>query len=276
VNYREIAPQGAAGEFVKCYWILETDASEQGRVQRVVPDGTCELILNFAQPFENWCDDEWRLQPRRFLAGQITGPLLLRPGAPARMLGISFQPHGAGRLLGIPMVEATGRIVEVTDLAPGLARELEPVCEASSVSAQTAQVDAALAGWERRYGRRDGLVEAAVARLACGGATPDIAALAGTLGISLRQLERRFQSAVGLGPKHFARMCRFQRVFHVIEEQRPGWANAAAECGYYDQAHLVRDFNEFAGYAPSALLAGGDLARHFLRLSDVDFFQDVR
>jgi AraC-like DNA-binding protein len=276
VNYREIAPDGPAREFVECYWVLESDASESSRVQRVVPDGTSQIILNLAQPFESCPDGEWRLQPRCFLAGQITGPLLLRPTGPARMLGVRFLAHGAGRMLGTPMPETTGRIVELADLVPRLARDLERICEASSATAQAAVADGIFAAWDRRHGRRDMVVEEAVFRLASARVPPDTAALARTLGISLRQLERRFQNAVGLGPKRFSRMRRFQRVFQAIEQQRPGWADAAVECGYYDQAHLVRDFREFAGQSPSVLLAGADLARHFLRHPDVDFFQDGR
>jgi hypothetical protein len=61
MTYREIRPEGPAREFVDRYWVLESDASEAGSVQRVVPDGTAQLILNFAQPFENYQDGEWRL-----------------------------------------------------------------------------------------------------------------------------------------------------------------------------------------------------------------------
>jgi AraC-like DNA-binding protein len=276
VNYREILPEGPASEFVERYWVLQSDASERGRVQRVVPDGTPQLILNLAQPFESCQDGEWRLQPRCFLAGQITGPLLLRPIGKARMLGVRFRAHGAGRMLGTPMPETTSRIVDLSDLVPALARDLDGIWDAPSAAAQTARAGAIFAAWDRRHGRRDRVVEEAVARLTSARVQLDTATLARALGISLRQLERRFQNAVGLGPKHFARMRRFQRVFQAIEEQRPGWADAAVACGYYDQAHLVRDFREFAGQAPSMLLAGADLARHFLRHPDVDFFQDGR
>ena len=276
MTYHEILPEGPASGFVERYWVLESDGSERGRVQRVVPDGTPQLILNLAQPFESCQDGEWRLQPRCFLAGQLTGPLLLRPIGPVRMLGVRFVAHGAGRMLGTPMPETTGRIVDLSDLVPALARDLDRIWEAPSDAAQTARVDAIFAAWDRRHGRRDTVVEEAVARLALARVPPDTATLARTLGISLRQLERRFQNAVGLGPKHFTRMRRFQRVFQAIEQQRPGWADAAAACGYYDQAHLVRDFREFAGQAPSVLLAGADLARHFLRHPDVDFFLDGR
>jgi AraC-like DNA-binding protein len=194
-----------------------------------------QLILNLAQPFESCQDGEWRLQPRCFLAGQITGPLLLRPIGEARMLGVRFRAHGAGRMLGTPMPETTSRIVDLSDLVPALARDLDGIWDAPSAAAQTARADAIFAAWDRRHGRRDRVVEEAVARVTSARLTParvplDTATLARALGISLRQLERRFQNAVGLGPKHFARMRRFQRVFQAIEEQRPGWADAAVAC----------------------------------------------
>lgn len=276
MTYREILPEGPTREFVESYWALETDASETGRVQRVVPDGTAQLIINLAQPFESYQDGEWRLQPRCFLAGQITGPLLLRPVGPVKMLGVRFLAHGAGRMLGTPMPETTGRIIELSDLAPALSRDLDRVCETPLAEAEAAAADSILAAWDRRHGRRDQAIEQAVAQLSMARWPLDTAAVAQTLGLSLRQLERRFQNAVGLGPKQFRRMRRFQRVFQAIEHKHPGWAGAAVECGYYDQAHLVRDFREFAGQAPSVLLAGADLARHFLRRPDVDFFQDGR
>jgi hypothetical protein len=60
------------------------------------------LILNWSEPFEAFENGLWRRQPDCFLAGQIDGPLLLRPRRPARMLGIGFHPYGAAKLLALP------------------------------------------------------------------------------------------------------------------------------------------------------------------------------
>jgi transcriptional regulator GlxA family with amidase domain len=88
--------------------------------------------------------------------------------------------------------------------------------------------------------------------------------LADWLGLSPRQLERRFRNEVGLSPKLFSRMQRFQRVFQKMEEPDISWVDAAVSCGYYDQAHLIRDFREFSGRTPSALVTEEfDLMRHF-------------
>ena len=83
---REIRPGGQARSFIDCYWTRECDASQFRNVQRVVPDGRTELILNLAEPLESFQDGQWRVQPACFLAGQITGPLLRahRPDGAAR------------------------------------------------------------------------------------------------------------------------------------------------------------------------------------------------
>jgi transcriptional regulator GlxA family with amidase domain len=120
-----------------------------------------------------------------------------------------------------------------------------------------------------RSNRDDKLLSAAVAEFESSGGSTDVAGVADQLGLSSRQLQRRFRDAVGISPKLFSRMQRFQRVFQAMEartaeSERLDWVSTAMDCGYYDQAHLIRDFREFSGKAPMALLAGElDLARQF-------------
>ena len=247
MRYRESAPSGAAAQFVECYWELE--GAEPGAVQRVVPDGRAELIFNLGEPFEMLRAGAWHRQPRCFLAGQITGPLLLRALSAAHIIGVRLRPGGAAQLLGMPAQELTGRCVALEDL--GLA--------ALAGRSDLAGIERTLTAHDPR--EPDSLVEEAARLLS---ASPDVAAAASTVGISPRHLERRFQASVGLPPKLFARIRRFQRVFPAIEPAGAAWVDAAAACGYYDPAHLIRDFRDFAGEPPAALLAGADLARHFL------------
>jgi len=245
--YREFAPGEDAGRLVERYWVLEGAAP--GSVQRVVPDGRPELILNLGDPFESLQNGSWKTQPRCFIAGQLTGPLLLRAPGATRILGVRFRPGGAAQLLGMPMQELTDRVVPACDLG------LTSLAERATLP----EVEYALLGLER--GRADWVVDEAARLLAL---SPDVGATASLLGVSARQLERRFKARVGVSPKYFARIRRFQRVFHAMEDAGGGWVDAAAACGYYDQAHLIRDFRAFAGETPSHLLAGDDLARHFL------------
>jgi AraC-like DNA-binding protein len=246
VKYTEIVPRGPARQFVERYWILETDGRDP-QTQRIVPDGRPELIVNLGRPFESFSEGRWQVQPESFFVGQITAPLLVRPSGAARILGVRFRPQGAAQAFRIPMHELADTVTPLANLS---------VC--FDPERGFAAIEQALA---RRSAQPDPLIDEAV-RLATGG-TWDVAQLAVRLGVSRRHLERRFREKVGITPKLFCRIQRFQRVFRVMEEGG-GWAQAAVECGYYDQAHLVRDFREFAGEPPAALLNGDDLARHFL------------
>ena len=96
-------------------------------------------------------------------------------------------------------------------------------------------------------------------------------ALAEELGWSHRRLIARFREQVGLPPKIMGRILRFDRVTQLLlDVEGPRLAEVAYECGYYDQAHLNRDFRDFAGTTPGDYLArrlpqGGGVAVNFLQ-----------
>ena len=261
VRYREIAPSPRLRPIVRSFWLLEHDGRDSAP-QRVAPDGHSELILNWRNPFEARQGSGWIWQPRCFFAGQLAGPLLLRPGGPAKMLGVSFHPHGAAAIFPHPMQELGGLFTPLEDLAPDLARLLDRALDSP---ATVAAVEAALiAAADQLDRRRDRLIEEAVRRMVHPGGASNLATLARDLGLSHRQLERRFQTAVGLPPKIFCRIQRFTGVFRALEEQPRSWAKTAIACGYYDQAHLIRDCKAFSGQTPAVLMAEeADLARHF-------------
>src|SRR4051812_4707362 len=108
MHYREFQPRPESRSFLHCLWTLETDDRS---VQRIVPDGRPELILNLANPCEALHEGEWRLQPQSFLAGQLTGPLRIRPSGPTRILGVRFLPQGAARIFDVAMDDVAGRIL---------------------------------------------------------------------------------------------------------------------------------------------------------------------
>jgi transcriptional regulator GlxA family with amidase domain len=88
--------------------------------------------------------------------------------------------------------------------------------------------------------------------------------------VTRRHLERLFDAAVGLPPKHLARLTRFQRAIRILESEAhgPRGVRAAHACGYADQAHFIRDFHALAGCAPGAhLLARAEMTAFFTRTS---------
>lgn len=178
---------------------------------------------------------------RTYDYAQGTGSVLVR-----------FTAQGAA-CLGVPAGELTDRSVALDDiLAPARVAELsERLLAAPDDAARVALVVALLA--ELPFAR-DPVVTRALARLTDVRAPASVAGVARELGMSERQLERRFVARVGLMPKRFARLARFERALALLG-QGSSLASVAQRAGYSDQPHLVREFRSFAGVPPSALRA---------------------
>ena len=97
------------------------------------------------------------------------------------------------------------------------------------------------------------------------------------VGLSPRAFIRRFSEEVGLTPKLFCRIRRFQEALGPIRAgRRFAWSDVALDCGYYDQAHLIRDFRAFSGFTPTAFLrVWGEHLDYGARWTEVTFFQDA-
>lgn len=256
MRYREIKPTAPLRPFVECFWTLEGGGLvEASSAERILPDGCVEVILNFGDRFLQHAGGERRRQPRNFIVGQMTGPILISPSGVVELLGIRFQPGGTRPFLGLPAHEITDQVVELGSLSNGFERGLMQACaRAMNLDQKIAAVDAQLVS-QLGKSRFDAHLLALAARVIDRRGLVSVDQLASQAGVSSRQLERRFLQEVGIGPKLLARIVRFQQVFRAVESN-PAWADVAIECGYYDQAHLIRDFNQFAQQTPAVLFAG--------------------
>jgi AraC-like DNA-binding protein len=264
MKYLEISPSVLTSNFIKCYWVVEDEAPADF-TQTIVPDGRPELIINLARPFQSREGDAWHSQPEFFFVGQITGPMLVRPVGPIRTIGVRFLPQGASRLWRRPVEELTDSVVAVDDVSRTLGRQLERLRELPSLSDQIAMLDQIMSALALTALPEDRAVSFAVSEIERESGLIRIGALADHLSLSARQFERRFKHQVGIAPKLFGRLQRFQRVLQASENPAVNWVDTAVHHGYYDQAHLIRDFRQFAGRTPSALLAEEfDLTRNFI------------
>lgn len=221
MQYREIAPCPALRPFVRCYWTLAGRMDGTPAPQRVFPDGSMEMVFHFADPFRH----EGRQQAKMLLAGQVWSPVLLEPSRHCDVLGIRFQTGGSAAFLRFPQQEVAGRIVSLDDVWAVAARRLyERMGNASN---------------------RIAVLERFLLEMRPEDSMPP-------RGLSPRQYRRRFEAAVGISPKLFGRIVRFQRSLQCMGQV--SLVDAALACGYYDQAHLIRDWKQFAGVTPSAWL----------------------
>lgn len=277
MRYREIPPRPPLNRFVECFWMLEGDGpTAGGPPERILPDGCVELILNFGERFLQHHDNERKLQPRHFLVGQMSGPILISPTGAIQLLGIRFHPGATAPFLRVSMNEVTDQVTELGSLSSNLERELLRACEhLPSLPEKISAVEAALAARLFRAAYDSSVMQLA-AQIVRSAGLISVDKLAADAGISSRQLERRFMREVGVGPKLLSRILRFQQVFRAVERSDNAWASIALECGYYDQAHLIRDFNQFAGQTPAVLFSRQSLlTESFTRKARTSHFSNT-
>lgn len=275
--YREFQPTRSLAPFIECFWTLEGEADLSDQTsERILPDGCVEIILNFAERFtEIGADARGRLQPRYFLAGQMTRPVLIKPNGLVQLIGIRFHPGGTVPFLPLPMHETTDQIIELGAVDGDLETELRSAAEAlPSLSLKITAIERVLGKRLERLCHDSHLLGLTSSIVRFGGRV-SIDTLAREAGVSGRQLRRRFLVEVGVGPKLLCRLLRFQQVFRAVDGDAPDWADVALACGYYDQAHLINDFRQFAQQTPSILLAStGHLTDAFTRKHRVTDFSN--
>jgi AraC-like DNA-binding protein len=245
MEYAVRAPHPALREHVRRYTGYAEDGAPVRR--REVVNGRVVLIVSFGPPL--------RLESLgsfgSFLVGMHAPVTITEHDGVSRGVQLDLTPMAARMLLGVPMHELAGRVVDLGDVLA------EPL-------------DERLAGarsWEERFG----ILDAALGRrlLAAPQPPPDVARawsrlehargrltvaeLAAELGCSRRHLAARFRDHVGVGPKAAARVMRFHHAMERLGEGADRWPDVALDCGYYDQPHMNREFRELAGAPPGEL-----------------------
>lgn len=278
MQYREIKPKVPLSEFVECFWTLEGDGRSQPEGDLILPDGCVEMVLNFADPFcEHKQHGEKQTQPMRLVVGQMTGPMRIGPTGAVQLIGVRFNPGGTRAFFRVQAEELTNRYAALGDVAADLDREVAArACDASSLEHSVARLEESLTRRLQQPLRQDAPVHQAANRILRSNGLIGIDELAAGAGISARQLERRFLREAGIGPKLLCRILRFQQVFHAVDQNSGNWAAVAAHCGYYDQSHLIRDFQQFAGAAPALILASASaLTDFFTRKNRASLFSNT-
>jgi len=266
MHYQELAPPAELRDLVHRIWLLR-GAGDAARApfQRVMPDGRAELIFNLADPFECREGGGIRAQPLALMVGPNRRAMEIRPTGSVDLVGVRFRPEALSAWLRMSGEELLDRSWALGELpAPLDPTLLEQLALAGGPAPRLALLRHHLAPTSSRMAV-DTRVRAAVdLALADGRARP--AAIAAAVGMSYRQLSRLFRERLGFGPKPLIRLGRFQRTLRALESPRHhSVAAVASRAGYFDQAHLARDFRLFSGIAPGRYLRETrELARNFI------------
>lgn len=229
-------------------------------IHRGLPSRHLTFIISIADPVETIRMPDPRQPPAKFqafVAGLHATPALIRQAEIESGISISLTPLGSRALLGVPAGELAGAVVSLEELF-------------GPIGSVIADDLAGLPGWRERFALLDrllldrlrdvagpsGAVGHAWKHLVASQGAVTVSQLAEEVGYSRRHLNDLFLKELGLAPKAAARVLRFERSRRLIEASNgQGLAHIAPAAGYYDQAHMTREWREIAGCPPTTWIA---------------------
>jgi AraC-like DNA-binding protein len=224
-----------------------------------VPDGGCEVVIDLSDaPKQRWHDEHgerFDMHKRGWVSGMRTSRIVIGVGSGAPMLVLRLRPGVLPTLIGMPANELNDTVVDLDLLLGavfGSVRDaLGETLEQRGAQAMLEVAEDVLAPLfpARPVERRVGI---ALRALQQRNGIGTVGAISDELGCSQKHLNDLFQRHCGLGPKRYASLVRFQSLVRRLErETDPDWAQLALEHGFYDQSHMVNQFQEMTGHTPT-------------------------
>ena len=256
MNYQEFQPNPILSRFIECFWILESnDPKSPPEPQKILPDGCIELLFHFKSLNRRFISDKESIaEPRSFFSGQIKRAIVIQATGATGVGGVRGRPAGAYPFLQLPIAELTERVVDLTEICGREGHELNSkMLESLTNQERILHVESFLLNRLNETLVQDAMTRQAVMEIIRSKGQASIDFLMHNIGISGRKLERKFERLIGLTPKTFSRIIRFQNVFDLLSKNRfQHLTMLALQCGFYDQAHFIHEFNEFTGQSPTA------------------------
>jgi AraC-like DNA-binding protein len=246
---------GETGRFVEWVWFA------RGRItgvrERIAPTGSTVAAVVLGDPIRQTPVGVGTalVADTGFLIGPHDRPIVNEPLGETYCVGIVTTPVGCRPALGLAPASLRGRVVDLLGAWPRAAALRQELTSCRTSAAALDVVEATLRTAEPFDRNAFSRCEAAVRQLSAD-PTRSVADIARGLGVSHGHLDRQFTEQVGLSPRTLSRILRMRRLLEAIDVHGSvGWADKAAELGWSDQAHLIRDFKRHTGVTPSQYLA---------------------
>ncbi|MFF2528849.1 helix-turn-helix domain-containing protein [Brevibacillus sp. DP1.3A] len=253
-------PQAPLSSFVDYFWYFEGYSPPHSK-ELLLPDGSIELVINLRDDKIKLFDRAYKDPLRTYGSSVICGPhseyFIIDTSAETTVLGIHFKPGGIYPFLKIPVNELHNKHVSLDTLWGVRAHDLrEMLLQSELVNDKFRTLEESLIKLASRPLIRHSAVSFALNEFQSVPHTRPLSDVIGQVGLSQRRFIQVFKEEVGLTPKLFCRLRRFQEVLNRIDRAKSvNWMDVAIACGYYDQMHFIKDFQEFSSLNPTNYLS---------------------
>jgi AraC-like DNA-binding protein len=281
LHFYQRVPRPPLDAFVASIWLFR-DGPRPHALERVLPTGAAQLIVNLKEDLTRLYDPE---RPDRYastsgtiLSGVQTRFQIIDTSEQEYVAGVAFRPGGTAGFLRAPAHETRDADTPLAELW-GRQRTTalrEQLLECNDPEAQLDAIENAL----REKVQPDAVHPAIAFALAAFHRVPlttNIGTVTDAIGMSAKRFIERFKAQVGVSPKRYCRIRRFQQsVARAYLGHSVHWAQVALDCGYYDQAHFIHEFRAFAGLTPTGYQASRTAFQNHVKFLQSDHSPVVR
>lgn len=267
----QIAPSPSLQHIVRHYLILSNDVGTNADF-RMFSDGSPGIVFHRKTPLlqKNGKDGKLTIQPECLVYGQITQFNTMSAVNELDMLIVVLQPSALFKLFAIPAFEVTNDIIPFTGLAGQSGRMLiEQVQNSTGNNSAITAIEDFLLNRLLKYSYNDKIISLSLQQIYVQKGMNTVAEMLKDIPATERQLERKFREQIGLSPKKFADIIKFQHLLKNLKHISPtlSLSDVSYISGYYDQSHLNNSFKKFTGLTPLQYLTNNNLlAVNFLAL----------
>ncbi len=258
VIYNFSRPSSILEPFIKYYWILESDKSNQLICkERIFPTGFIEIIFYYGDQYLKINkNNQSVIQPKCQINGQSTGYYDIMPTGKIGLISVVLKPNAARLFFNLPVSELTNHSLDIANIEKHEIKRLENAIQIATNNNERIKaienyfynqlIEKKLYDFKRinhcieKINQKKGLIT--------------LKELATESFLCQKQFNRKFSDFVGLNPKQFLRIIRFQHaIFSYQNNPSVNFTELAYTCGYFDQSHFIHEFKTFTGLTPTEL-----------------------
>ncbi len=248
IRCRQYLPSEYLRPYISCYWTMTSEIELQEPIShRVVPDGCIDIIFDL---------NGHSYRQAASIVGTMTKPIFAELKAHVNYIAIRFLPGAFLDFFNSPTHDLADRIIPLEAISPKEEHNLtEQLVLEHHAASRIELLERYLENLRRRNNRNDPVAKNAIYIILKNKGNIQISELSRIVDSSRRHLRRKFDRWIGVSPKAFCRIIRFQNVFRTLHHNpKCNLLSAALDAGYYDQSHFIHEFNSYYGLNPSEFL----------------------
>ncbi|MCC3214819.1 helix-turn-helix transcriptional regulator [Chryseobacterium sp. X308] len=267
----QILPSASLAPYIKSYTIVTIDKDLRDEV--FYPSGYVDLIINISGGFAaTTINGKQKDTPGIELLGHLTVPTRLSAAKETSVLIARIYPHAGSLFFSDPLSEFTNYATDMYDVTKNESREIyDRIMQAGDLYSKISVLEMYFLQQLKKNEsqiKKAATIQALSQQFFMNEHSLDLPAMAQISGLSERYIQKLFLAHIGIPPSSFAAVTRFNKSLPMVLNTRKPLTAIAYECGYYDQAHFIKEFKKFTGITPSA-------SRHSLIKNDTDLQQAV-